>query len=292
MDRRVVCVVALLIAAGTTCKKKSEPTPDPEPSSTSRPERIITLTPSATELVVAVGAVHRLVATDKYSDEPPSVAALPKVGDFLAPNVEAIAKLEPELVVCDKVQSKAAESLAALDIPVLSIKMHSIADIRRELAAVADAVGEVERGQAVLAEMERALDRTRSRAASRARAKKSRPRVLWVMDRQPGGLAEIVAAGPGSFASELLELVGAANAVTGSIRYPKLSRESLLKIDADVVVDASAASNNLAPWASSGGSWRVVGASTDLATPGPGIGSSVTRVEALVFDETPPNDRR
>lgn len=283
MDRHVsAAVAALAVLAIAGCKSDRQPAA----TSAAPPARIITLTPSATRLVIAAGALDRLVATDQYSVEPAAVKALPKVGDFLAPNVEAIAKLEPDLVIADDVQSKATASLRGLGIEVLSIKMHSIADIRRELAAVARATGEPERGKQALAAIEAALDRARENS----RRRQVRPRVLWIMDRQPAQIAGIVAAGPGSFAAELIELVGARNALAGSIRYPRLSRESLVKIDADVIIDASAAAGtSLKAWR--GTPWRVVAGATDLATPGPGIVDAVAEVESLVFAGEPGTDK-
>lgn len=276
MDKLTFCAlvaaiaVAAIVAGGCREKKSAEP-------ASAVPERIITLTPSATALVIAGGGLDRLVATDKFSDEPAAVAALPRVGDFLAPNVEAIAKLEPDLVIADAVQSKATESLRAIGVDVLSIEMHSVADVRRELVAVASRIGAAERGEAAGA----ALDRAIAAARDRARARGSAPRVLWVMDRQPGALSEIVAAGPGSFAAELLEITGARNAVTGSVRYPKLSREALIKIDPDVVIDASGAGGeSMHLWKEAG--WRAVHAPTDLATPGPEVIDAIGAIEGRV----------
>jgi iron complex transport system substrate-binding protein len=104
------------------------------------------------------------------------------------------------------------------------------------------------------------------------------------MDRQPGALAEVVAAGPGSFASELLEIVGARNAVIGSVRYPKLSREALIKIDPDRVIDASgAAEQSIAAW---GDRWNAVAAPTGLATPGPELVDAIAKVERLIFESS------
>lgn len=278
MDKaRILTTLALVLAAGCS-KKKSAPDP-----AAHAPRRVVTLTPSATALVAAVGRADRLVATDKFSEEPAAVKALPKVGDFLAPNVEAIAKLEPDLVICDAVQSKARASLEGLGIAVLSIKMHSVADVRRELGAVAKRLGVTERGDAVRASIDRAIAEARARASARD----SSPRVLWVMDRQPGALADIVAAGAGSFASELIDIAGATNALSGSVRYPKLSREALLKVRADVVVDASgAAVKSMDAWAD--GPWRAVAAPVKLATPGPELVEAIAEVERLIFSGTKP----
>lgn len=277
----VVLLAAALGVFGCSKKKHFDEPVEPELDD-QVPKRVITLTPSATRLVIAANAIDRLVATDKFSDRPASVKALPKVGDFLAPNVEAIAKLEPDLVVCDDVQAKARESLRGLGVRVLSIKMHSVADIRRELGAVADALGETGSGIIARRLLEKAVDQARARGEARSK----RPRVLWVMDRQPGDLADIVAAGPGSFAAELLEIVGAENAIAGVVRYPKLSREALLKIRAEVVIDASgAAADSMDVW-SGNPAWRAVRAPTELATPGPGLAEALAEVEWLVFRTT------
>jgi iron complex transport system substrate-binding protein len=269
---------AVWLALGPGCRRSA---PAPEGGA---PGRVVTLTPSATRLVAALGAADRLVGVDRYSAAAGEVPPLPSVGDFLAPNVEAIAKLRPDLVILDAVQNKARASLEPLGIAVLSIEMHSIADVRRALGEVGRALGTAERSAAAIAEIDRALEAAASRAANRS----SRPRVLWVMDRQPGALADIVAAGPGSFASELLEAVGADNAMVGPVRYPKLSRESLIKIAPAVVIDASgAAAESMAAWSrlelGAAAAWRAVPTSVDLATPGPGVAAALREVERLVF---------
>lgn len=285
-------VLALAALAALGCRDEGKGKGNGGGAPEGPPARIITLTPSATGLVAALGAAERLVATDRYSEEPEAVKRLPKVGDFLAPNVEAIAKLRPDLVVMDAVQAKAAASLADLGLATVSIEMHTIADVRAAALQVGRALGAEERGQRVSAEIDRAL----AAAAARAERRERRPRVLWVMDRQPGSLSGIVVAGPGSFADELLAAVGARNAITGSVRYPKVSRESLIELSPDVIIDASGpAERSIEPWdrieVGPERPWRVEAASVQLATPGPGVTASLETVERLVFPGTDPGRR-
>src|SRR5262249_17570363 len=85
--------------------------------SKSRPRRavarVISLTPSSTEILLALGAGDLLVGADKYSVLPRGSESTPRVGDFLTPNLEAIMSLHPDLVVLDAVQNKARGALDA-----------------------------------------------------------------------------------------------------------------------------------------------------------------------------------
>ena len=81
---------------------------DPEPATQTR---IVSLTPSATEVVAALGAERQLVGVDDYSEFPAAVKALPKVGSFLAPNLEAIVKLSPTVVIVDDIHGTTAGAL-------------------------------------------------------------------------------------------------------------------------------------------------------------------------------------
>src|SRR5205823_1131305 len=73
--------------------------------------RVVTLSPSATEIVAVLGAAGRLVGVDDYSDYPETVKALPKVGSYLSPNLETIVSLKPTLVVVDDVHGQTAGAL-------------------------------------------------------------------------------------------------------------------------------------------------------------------------------------
>lgn len=234
----VVAVLALLLLGG--CGKKERPV--------DRPLRVVTLTPSATELVHALGATGLLVGVDEFSTFPPEVADLPKVGSFLAPNLEAILRLDPDLVITDDIHADLEDALGDAGIESLTCDMHSLRDVRAGLEKVARRLGRPEEGARAVAAIDAAVDAAGARRHARA------PRVLAVIDREVGGLGNLVAAGPGSWIDELLAIVGARNVLAAAgVRYPKITSEEILRGAPEVIVDASYVATperSAADWAS------------------------------------------
>jgi iron complex transport system substrate-binding protein len=193
--------------------------------------RVVTLAPSLTDTVLALGAGDVLVGVSRF-DERPEVRALPRVGGFVDPSVEAVAALKPDLVLVQPSPGNRGpvEALATLGIPVLALRLASVDDVLAGLRATAATLGHRERGDALA----RALEATR--AEVRARALGLPPvRVLFVYGFQP-----LVVAGPGSFADELLADAGGTNVAKDAGRaYPVWSVERALSSKPDVVLDAS-----------------------------------------------------
>lgn len=232
----------LLVVGFAGCRREVDSAD--QPASRSEP-RIVSLSPSATEVVAAVGAIDRLVGVDDYSNFPPRVVALPKVGKFLTPNLEAILKLKPTLVVTDDVHARTAAALRDAGIAVVDCPVHGMADLRQALERVGAATDHRREAQLAIDAIERALDSAASR-----RPPGPRPRVLAIIDREPGGIGGLVAAGPGSWIDELLAVVGAANVLAGApVRYPKISLEEVAKAAPEVILDLSfAARSEVAAW--------------------------------------------
>jgi iron complex transport system substrate-binding protein len=219
-------VTFVLLCALLGCGRRS--------SSQGEVDRIVALTPSATELVHALDADALLVGVDEYSTFPPAVAGLPKVGTFLSPDFEAIVRLKPDLVITDDIHEDVAAALRDAGIETLTCPMHSLPDVRAGLQKVANRIGRPGVGARVVEAIDAAVDEIGLRKHEQA------PRVLAVIDREAGGLGNLVAAGPGSWIDELLALVGARNVLAASgVRYPKLSPEDLLREAPEVIVDAS-----------------------------------------------------
>lgn len=211
-----------------------------------RGDGVVTLTPSATEVVAALGAADRLVGVDDYSTYPPSVAALPKVGSFLTPNFEAIVRLRPALVVADDIHADAAKALRGAGIEVVTIPMHALPDLEHAFDAVGARLGKQAEADARKREIDEAIGAARARRVGRDR------RVLIVIDREPGGLGGMIAAANGSWMDELVAITGAQNVLAGAaVRYPKLSAEELIRTAPDVILDVSYAAEPataLATW--------------------------------------------
>src|SRR5258708_33185484 len=84
--------MGLVLVGGCTAPKQNEPAPRGK-------ERIVSLAPSITETLFALGAGPEVVGVSRYCDYPKAVLSLPKVGDFLTPNIEAIAAIRPTIVI-------------------------------------------------------------------------------------------------------------------------------------------------------------------------------------------------
>ena len=189
------------------------------------PQRIVTLLPSLTESVCALGACERLVGIDRYSNSPASVRALPQVGGGLDPNVEAIVALRPDVVLLAK-SSRVAQRLESLGLKVIALEPKNHADVRRVLDALGRVLG-VDDAQRVW----RAIDASVSAAAQSVPATAREVRVYFEVNSGP------YAAGESSFIGETLQRLGVRNIVPAALGpFPKLNPEFVVRADPDVIM--------------------------------------------------------
>jgi iron complex transport system substrate-binding protein len=201
----------------------------PAPPETVR--RVVTLAPSLTDTVLALGAGDVLVGVSRF-DERPEVQKLPRVGGFVDPSVESVAALHPDLLLVQPGPGNRhpVEVLAGLGIPVLALRLGSVDDVLSALRAVGAALGKSARGDELARELERTRREVRARAGVLGKV-----RVLFVYGFEP-----LVVAGPGSFADELLRDAGGVNvAVDAERAYPVWSVERALEARAELVLDAA-----------------------------------------------------
>jgi iron complex transport system substrate-binding protein len=225
--RWLLLIVLVVVVSG--CKGDK-----PAPTRPTTQHRLVTLSPSATEVVAALGAAPLLVGVDDYSKYPPEVEKLTKVGSFLTPNLEVIVSLKPTLVIVDDIHKPAAGALRDAGLQAIECPIHSLPDVKKALISVGEKIGKSAEAAHVSEQIEAALD------AAAAKRPAKRPRVLLVLDREAGGLGNIVAAGPGSWLDELLAVVGGENVLAASgVRYPKLSMEEVLRTKPEIILDAS-----------------------------------------------------
>jgi iron complex transport system substrate-binding protein len=198
------------------------------------PNRIVSTSPSITETLFALGLGDRVVGVSTYCRFPPEVAKLPKVGTFLKPDAEAIAALRPDLVFVHDVSNGIDRRLASLKIPYEVVSRGSLPAVFATIRQIASAAGVPERGDHVVADTERRLD------AIRRSAPPKRPRVLFIIGRRPGMLADLVAIGPGSYIDELITIAGGTNVldIAGQPEYPRISMEAILRFDPAVIIDS------------------------------------------------------
>lgn len=194
-------------------------------------KRVVTLAPSLTELVRALGAGGTLVGVSRF-DTDASVAKLPRVGGFVDPSIEAVVTLKPDLVLVQPGpgNQRPVEKMAELGVPVLLLPLHTVADTLAALREVGRALGREKEAAALVS----GIEATRARIREKAKTLPA-PRVLFVYGFEP-----LVVAGPGSFADELLRDAGALNvAADARSAYPLYSVELAVRARPDMVVDAA-----------------------------------------------------
>src|SRR5256885_16251111 len=139
-DRLRRLVFVALLAAGTLCHAAGVQVTDDRGVTftfAQPPQRIVTLLPSLTETVCALGRCERIVGVDRYSDYPASVRALPQLGGGLDPSIEGVVALRPDVVLM-ATSSRAVQRLEALGLKVVALEPHNVADVQRGVARVGE----------------------------------------------------------------------------------------------------------------------------------------------------------
>jgi iron complex transport system substrate-binding protein len=191
------------------------------------PRRIITLLPSLTETVCALGACDRLVATDRYSEWPQQVRSLPKAGGLDDAEVELIVALKPDLVLVSRSQ-RITDRLGELGIASFALQTDRYADIAHTVTTIGAILGRSREAAELNASIAAGVNRIGAQALLRRRGEG--PTVYFEVDRAP------YAAGPGSFIGELLARLGARNIVGADLgAFPKLNPEYVVRYNPDVI---------------------------------------------------------
>ena len=199
------------------------------------PRRIVSVLPSLTEMVCALGRCQRLVGVDRYSNYPDSVRSLPKVGGGLDPNIEAIVALQPDLVLL-ATSSPAADRLQALGIRVVALEPKNYADVQRVLERVGSLLG-VPDAQRLWREIDAGVAAAALTLPPRAKG----ARVYFEVNSAP------YAAGEASFIGETLTRLGAANIVSRALGpFPKINPEFVVRADPDVIMVGDASFTGMA----------------------------------------------
>lgn len=198
------------------------------------PARIISTSPSITETLFALGLGDRVVGVSQYCRFPPEVQKLPKVGTFLQPDAERIVALRPDLVFVHSVAGDLTGRLSTMHVRAVAVDEGTMASVFDAIRQIADAAGVPTRGAALVTDIQRKLDRVAA-AASAA----PRPSVLVIIGRRPGTLADLVAVGSHAYLDALIGIAGGRNVLgTQALpEYPRISMETVLRLDPDVIVD-------------------------------------------------------
>lgn len=199
-----------------------------------RPQRVVSLAPSITEVVYALGRQELLKGTTQYSDDPPAAKELPRVGSYVRLDVEKIVALKPDLCLAIKDGNPlhAVTRLEKLGIPIYVVDPHNLAGIIRMITGLGEVLGAAEPAALITGEMRARAERIAARLGSAP----SRPKVFFQIDASP-----IVSAGRGTFIDELITLAGGRNLAAATAGYPRFGWEEVLRLDPEVAIVASMA---------------------------------------------------
>jgi iron complex transport system substrate-binding protein len=201
-----------------------------------RPQRIVSTAPSITETLFALDVGDRVVGVSRFCNYPPEVQKLPKVGSYIKPDAEAIARLVPDLVILERSSSELTGRLNALHIAFIEVPHATLEDIYTEIQLIGKAAGFPERSTALVAQIKGSLDAIQSKAKTLPS-----PRVVVIVDRQQGTLNNLIAVGPDNYVNQILEIAGGTNVLAkpGLPQYPRISLEAVLRENPDVIIDLS-----------------------------------------------------
>jgi iron complex transport system substrate-binding protein len=197
--------------------------------------RIVSLVPSITETLFAVGAAEQVVGTSEFCNWPEAAKRKPKVGGFINPNIEKIVSSRPNVVFILNSQSELERKLGALGIKSAVVRSDGLQDVFSSFEPVVQWSGCTTATQLLEQNIRHDLERIEAKYTT-GTAK----RTLVIVGRQPATLQNLYAAGSDTYLGQVLQIAGGKNiAPAGSHPYPPLSKEQVISLDPEVIIDTS-----------------------------------------------------
>ncbi|MEW6399664.1 MAG: cobalamin-binding protein [Bacillota bacterium] len=240
----LAAVMAVSVAAGCAGKKPeagpAQPAPFPltitdgtgrQVTVPAQPQRIISLAPSCTETVFALGLGSKVVGVDKFSNYPPEAQALEKVGGFSDPSVEKIAALKPELILGTSMHKKVLPQLEALGIPVVLLDPKDVDGVLADIQTVGRLTGATEAAGKLASDVRNRITRVKDKIDASVPGDQ-RPWVYYEVYSEP-----IMTVGPHTLIHQLIELAGGRNiAYDAQTDYPEFSSEAIIQRNPAVII--------------------------------------------------------
>jgi iron complex transport system substrate-binding protein len=258
------------------------------------PQRIVSLAPSVTETLFALGFGNRIVGVTTYCDYPAEAQKLPKIGGFMSPSLEVIVAKRPDLVigVSSATDPVKAREMERLGLKVTLISLASVSDILSSIKSIARLLGNPQAGEGLVRKITRHFDEVKKRVAPAPR----RSTLLAV------GLRPLVVVGGKNFIDELITLAGGEN-IAGNAAQPwlNLPDEYVVAKAPQVIIEAGMGSERSEPaqhWSDLKSipavkERRVYAYPSDkILRPGPRIGEGLEEIARLVHPECFAEDKR
>jgi iron complex transport system substrate-binding protein len=193
-----------------------------------RPERIVSLAPSVTETLFALGLGDRVIGVTSYCDYPPEAAHKEKVGDTQRPSIEKIIALGADLVIASTASQleQFVKNLDQLGIPVYVSNPRDLEGVIESIARIGEVTGASEAARALAGKLRDRLSDVESRLAGRAR-----PRVFLILSSEP-----LITTGGKSFFNDLITRAGGLSiSADQNVDYPLYSMETAVAEKPEVI---------------------------------------------------------
>lgn len=198
-------------------------------------QRIISLSPSITETVYALGLGDKLVAVTDYCDFPPQAQSLPSVGGYTDTSLEAVVALQPDLVIMLQAQQKLRQQLNSLGIHTHQVDNSQLLGIQAGIASIGQRTGKTKQADKLLAEIKQQIVQVRAKVEALPPVRTLVSIAHYVTGEQ---LDTIYVAGQHDFYNDLLQLAGGENVYTGNkIMVPSVTAEGIIRMNPDVIID-------------------------------------------------------
>jgi iron complex transport system substrate-binding protein len=192
------------------------------------PQRIISLSPSNTEILYALGLGDRVVGVTEYCNYPPEALDKPKIGGFNTVNIEKVIALRPDLIVAAFGNGEATiNNLRSLGYTVVSLDPGTLEDVLGNIRLVGQVTGAGDNATRLAGDLEQRIDAVEERIG----ATKDRPKVAHVIWNDP-----IYVSGNGTFQDELIKLAGGENAFRRVEGWNVAGIEDFIRVDPDVLI--------------------------------------------------------
>jgi iron complex transport system substrate-binding protein len=194
------------------------------------PQRIVSLAPSNTEIVYALGLGDRLVGVTEVCDYPPEAMAKEKVGSYSDINIEKVISLQPDLVLAEDLQKlETIPALERLGITCYAVIPNNLQEIMDSILVIGRLTGAQDKATEIVADMQKRIDYVTDKTTGLTNAQK--PRVMYVIWGEP-----IMSVGVNTPIHEMITKVGGVSIIEGIEGWPTLSLEEVIAANPQVVV--------------------------------------------------------
>lgn len=196
------------------------------------PVRVVSLAPSVTEVVYALGQDQRLQGVTQFSNYPPEAMNLPRVGSYVHLDVEKIVSLRPDLCLAIKDGNPidVIRRLEGLNIPVYAVDPKNLDAVMEMISDVGELLDAIQQSELIVKNMKERIETVKSTVSGTL----DRPKVFFQI-----GISPIVSVGTETFIDELITLAGGYNLTHGGVAYPRMTIEQVLNMAPDVLIITS-----------------------------------------------------